>query len=414
MQISILGNGHEVGRSAFLVSDGKSSVMLDYGVKLQPEPPQYPIKPQGKVDAVILSHAHLDHSGAVPALYGKGKPKAFMTAATLDLSKMLLLDSIKVGKSNGYNVPFAKNDVKKMAKNTQLLAYNENFRAGTFAGTLFDAGHIPGSAGTLLKGKKTIFYTGDIQTTESHLLDRCRLPKSCDVLITESTYSYKNHPPRKREEERLIAHIEEALARDEKVLLPVFAAGRAQEILLILEKYAGKIALDGMAKKASDIVSRYPYHMKDKRLKDVLKKVHWVHGGEARIKAAKHFPIVIATAGMLGGGPAIHYLREMKHRAESKVLFTGFLVEDSPGRNLLETKIFRTAEEKFHVHCQLDQFELSAHTDRHGLFSIIKKLNPEKVICVHGEKTIDFANDIEKSFPSVQAYAPKNGDVIKV
>lgn len=413
MKISILGNGHEVGRSAFLVSDGKSSVMLDYGVKIQPEPPQYPIK--AKADAVILSHAHLDHSGAVPVLYGKSKPRAFMTDVTLDLSKMLLEDSLKVAQKNGFNAPFVKNDIRKMIKGTHLVSYREKFKTGAFSCMLYDAGHIPGSASPLLKNHKTLFYTGDIQTTESNLLAGCKLPDSCDALITESTYSYKNHPPREKEEKRLIDHVEEALSKEEKVLLPVFAAGRSQEVLLILEKYANKIALDGMAKKASDIVSKYSYHLKDKkRLKNILKKIHWVHGHESRLKAANHFPIIIATAGMLGGGPAIHYLREMKHRPESKVLFTGFLVEESPGRTLLETKIFRTAEEKFHVHCHLDQFQLSAHAGRSGLMHIIKKLNPETVICIHGEKTKDFARDIEKIFPSTQAIAPKNGDDIRL
>lgn len=413
MQISILGNGREVGRSAFLVSDNKSSVMLDYGVKIEPEPPQYPIK--AKADVIILSHAHLDHCGAVPALYEKSKPRAFMTNVTLDLSKMLLLDSIKVAKLNGYNTPFQKKDIKKMEKNVKLVNYGERFKAANFSGTLTDAGHIPGSASTLLKNHKTLFYTGDIQTSDSNLLHGCRLPQSADVLIIESTYSYKNHSPRKAEEESLRQHVEEALSRDEKVLLPVFATGRAQEVLLILEKYANKIALDGMAKKASDIVSQYPAYLRDrKRLKGILRKVHWVHGHESRLKAAEHYPIVIATAGMLGGGPAIHYLREMKHRPESKVLFTGFLVEESPGRQLIETKIFRTAEEQFKVHCDIQQFQLSAHTDRHGLVSIIKKVNPETVICIHGERTKEFAADIEKHFPSVQAIAPKNGDVIKI
>ncbi len=413
MQISILGNGHEIGRAAFLVSDSKSSVMLDYGVKIQPEPPQYPIK--AKPDAIILSHAHLDHNGAIPVLYEKAKPGLFMTDITLDLSKMLILDSMKVARKNGYDVPFSKGSVKIMLKNAKLVNYNEKFRIGNFNCRLYDAGHIPGSAGALLENGKRIFYTGDIQTNESNLLHGCALPKACDTLITESTYSQKNHPLREKEEEQLVAHVEEALAREEVALFPVFAVGRSQEVLLILEKYTKRIALDGMAKKASDIVSQYPAYLKDKkRLKNILRKVHWVHGHESRIKAAKHFPIIIASAGMLGGGPAIHYLREIKHRPESKVLFTGFLVEDSPGLELLETKIFKTAEEQFKVHCEIEQFELSAHTDRRGLFSIIRRLNPETVICVHGEKTKEFAHDIGKAFPSVQAVAPKNGDVIKI
>ncbi len=195
----------------------------------------------------------------------------------------------------------------------------------------------------------------------------------------------------------------------------VFAVGRAQEVLLILEQFAPKIALDGMAKQASDIISTYSAYLKDtKRLRNILRKVHWVHTREQRLKALKRYPIVVASAGMLGGGPALHYLREIKHKPESKVLFTGFLVEESPGRNLLETSIFQNAEERFHVHCELDKFELSAHTGRSGLMNIIRKLNPETVICIHGERCDEFAEDIEREFPSIQALAPKNGDEIKI
>ena len=143
MQIKIHGSGQEVGRSAIMLDDGKTKVMLDYGVKLQPEPPSYPAKPE-KIDAVILSHAHLDHSGALPVFYRKGKIPAFMTDVTLDLSALLLKDSIKVAKKNGYSTPFEKNELNKMIKNARLVRYNEKFRVNNFNCRLYDAGHIPG------------------------------------------------------------------------------------------------------------------------------------------------------------------------------------------------------------------------------------------------------------------------------
>ncbi|MBI2971077.1 MAG: MBL fold metallo-hydrolase [Candidatus Aenigmarchaeota archaeon] len=413
MHIELCGNGNEIGRAAYLVSDSKSSVMLDYGVKINPEPPQYPLP--AKPDAVVLSHAHLDHCGGMPLLYRHGTIPAFMTDVTLDLTKLLVEDALKVGKKQGYNTPFGVAEIKRMVKNAKLVDYGEQFRAGAFSGKLYDAGHIPGSAGVLLKNEKSVFYTGDIQTAESHLLSGCTLPKRADVLVTETTYSYKNHSPRIKEEERLVEHVEEALAREEIALFPVFSIGRAQEVLLILEKYAHKIALDGMAKQASDIIASYGARTKDsRRLKAVLRKINWIHTREDRLKALKRHSIILATAGMLGGGPAIHYLREIKHRTESKVLFTGFLVEESPGRNLIETNIFKNAEEKFHVHCELDKFELSAHTDRRGLFHIIRKTNPATVISVHGERCDDFAKDIEQEFPGIQAIAPRNGDTIRI
>lgn len=412
MKIEILGSGREVGKSAILVSDRKTNIILDYGVKLQPEPPTYPIKPD-KIDAAILTHCHLDHSGALPILSRKWKKPVFMNEVTLDLVRMLILDSMKIARKQEYSIPFSKNDLRRMIKNTKLINYNEQFRIGEFSCSLYDAGHIPGSASILLNNKKRVFYTGDIQTTESRLLRPCSLPEKTDVLITECTYSHKNHPEREEEENRFITSIEEVLAREETALIPVFAVGRAQEILLILEKYANKIALDGMAKSASDLIAQYSSYLKDaKRLKNVLRRIHWVETKKEREKALKKYSIIISSAGLLGGGPVLHYLREIKHNPESRIIFTGFLIEDSPGANLIETKIFENEEEKFKVHCELEQYDLSAHTDRDGLFEIIERLKPEKVICIHGEKCDEFAKDINKL--GINAVAPKNGEVIKV
>ncbi len=415
MQISIHGAGQEVGRSAILVGDNKTNVMLDYGVKLHPEPPSYPLKPE-KIDAIILSHAHLDHCGALPVFYRKSKLPLFMTDITLDLTTLLIKDSIKVAKKNGYSTPFANNDLSRMVKSTKIVRYGEKFRAGDFNCRLYDAGHIPGSSGVLMESRgKKVFYTGDIQTADSRLLKGCKLPEKVDVLITESTYSYRDHIARKNEEKRFIELVEETIADEETALIPVFAIGRSQEILLILEEYKSKIAMDGMARKASDIIASYGAYLNDaKKLRAILRKIHFVTK-ESRAGVIKKYPIIVSTAGMLGGGPSVNYLREISRMPESKVLFTGFLVEDSPGWNLIKTKIFENEEERFKVHSELQQINLSAHTDRSGLLEIIEKTRPETVICVHGEEENckNFAKFLEDE-KGITAYAPKNGDAIRL
>jgi len=410
MKIKILGSGQEVGRSSILL-EGKKSVMLDCGVKIEPPPPQYPHIE--KVHAVILSHAHLDHVGALPLLCKKSKPHIFMNDITLELGVMLIKDSIKVASKEGYGTPFSKKDVKKAVRSTKIVRQKERFRIGDASYSLWPSGHIPGSSSILAEGEKRVFYTSDIQTIDSHLLKRCQLPQNIDTLILESTYGMINHPPRENLEQALIFAVEEALAKDEIVLMPVFAVGRAQEMMMILEKYAHKIAVDGMAKLASEIIAEYSYYLREPdKFKSVLKKVKFVRTHEERMQAMKKHSIIISSAGMLGGGPAVSYLREIKGRRESKVIFSGFLVEDTPGRNLIETKIFKNAEEEFNVHCDLHQFGLSAHTDRRGLFEIIKRTNPKQVLCVHGDKCKEFASDVEEHF-GIDAFAPKNGEVIK-
>ena len=196
--------------------------------------------------------------------------------------------------------------------------------------------------------------------------------------------------------------------------MPVFAIGRAQEVMMILNKYANKMAMDGMAKLASDIISEYNYYLREpQKYKETLSKVKYVHSRKEREKVIENHSIIISSAGMLGGGPAVSYLRDMRNRKESKVIFSGFLIEDSPGHNLIETKIFNNSEEEFDVHCELNHIVLSAHADRRGLFEVIKRTNPKQVVCVHGDKCKEFAKDIEEHF-GIQAFAPKNGEVIKV
>ena len=157
-EIEVLGSGREVGRSAILVS-GKKRVMMDFGVKIEPEPPKYP--PTEKVDAAIISHAHLDHVGAAPLLFKKGKHPIYMNDVTLELGSMLIKDSMKVARNEGFGTPFDKTDVKRMVKNTKIVRYNEKFNIGDFSCTLWDSGHIPGSSSILLDGRKKIFYTAD-------------------------------------------------------------------------------------------------------------------------------------------------------------------------------------------------------------------------------------------------------------
>ena len=414
MRVEFLGGASEVGKSGIRISERDINIVLDYGVDIQTNPPRYPL-PVKNVTAAVLSHSHLDHCGSMPALYTNEKPRTFMTDVTLESSLLLIKDSIKIARRNGYLLPFGKNEVKRMIKQTKLVTYEEHFKIGNISCQLFDSGHVPGSSGVLLSGGKKIFYTGDIKLEPTRLLNGCKLPQNIDTLIMESTYSQKDHPDRLSEEKRLISAIEEALAMNETALIPVFAVGRAQEILLILENYSDKIALDGMAKAASEIILEHKYYLKDpEKLKKVLKKIKWIRSDKEREKAVKKYPIIVTTAAMMSGGPVLYYLRMLKSRKGAKVLFVGYLVEDSPARNLIETGIFTTAEESYSVHCDLRQYDLSSHAGRKELFQIINLTKPKQVICIHGDECEKFARDIEERFSNIQAIAPKNGDALEI
>ncbi len=411
MKIKILGSGNEIGKSAILVED-KKRIVMDYGVRIQPEPPTYPIRE--KFDAGIVSHAHLDHIGATPLLAQREKIPVFMNDVTLELGTMLLKDSMKVARKEGFGVPFSEKDVKRLVKNTKIVRYKEQFKIGEFSCSLWDAGHIPGSSSILLDNGKKVLYTGDIQTRQSKLLNGCKLPEKVDTLIIESTYGTRTQENRRLEEKKLVDIVEETISNNGVALVPVLAVGRSQEVLLILKEYADKIALDGMSKLASEIIADYGSYLRSpKEFRELLQKVKFLHSERDRKEAVKKYPIILSSAGMLGGGPAVRYLGEIKSCEHCSVIFTSYLAEDSPGKMLTETKIFDNEEERYKVKSSIHHLELSAHADKSGLFDIIRRTKPEQVICVHGEECKDFAKSIEDEF-KIQAFVPKNNEVIRV
>ncbi len=411
IRIEFLGGAREVGKSGFVV-DGK--IALDYGVKIEEEPPEY--LPSLNLKAVLLSHAHLDHCGSIPILYKKGKPNVFATAETLDLTKLLLNDSYKVSIKQGYPAPYGKKELKRSFSHFKPVDYYNPTNVAGFEVEYYDAGHIPGSAGILMnKDGHRIFYTGDINLSSTYLLDGAVLPERADTLIIESTYGDREHPPRDREEQRFVGAINEGLANNEKILLPCFAVGRSQEVLLMLHRHKyKKMAIDGMIKQASEIILYYKENIKNyKNLKDVLKKVMWIRGSRERDEAIETKNIFVTTSGMLTGGPIVYFLQKLRNE-DIRIIFTGYLVEDTPGRRLFETGIFSNGEDEFPVDAPMFRFDFSAHAGRGELLEIVKRLKPKKVLVVHGDHPEKFADLISSEFKDVDVEAPVIGDVVVV
>jgi len=263
MRLSFLGGTREVGRSAILVDTDSEKILLDYGLKLNATPTDYPKNVDAKLNAIIFSHTHLDHTGAVPLLFHQGQRcPVFCKEITRSFSRMLLFDSYKISRKEGEKERYHKKDINIALRHFKPVKYRKPFKIKKTKATLFDAGHIPGSAMVLLETKnKRILYTGDFNTSDSRLINGSDkdIPE-VDVLITETTYGQRDHPDREKEERKMMENIRGTLSNDGIALVSCFAIARTQEILLVLDEYelGYPVYLDGMAQKATRIVNSYP------------------------------------------------------------------------------------------------------------------------------------------------------------
>jgi putative mRNA 3-end processing factor len=414
MKLSFLGGAHEVGRSAILLQD-KRSLLFDYGVMID-DVIKYPISTP-KADALILSHAHLDHSGSSPSLYNEMSLPTIGTSPTLGLSELLLNDTIKISRKEHTKINFHKKQLEKFSKRFMQIGYKKQVHLGDFDIELFDAGHIAGSAITLVerakaKNNKRIVYTGDFKMSPQFLHEGAK-PVRSDVLIIESTYATREHPDRNKLVHDFIEGVREVTDNGGIALVPAFAVGRSQELLALLYENGliERTYIDGMAREATEIVlSNRGFIRNANVLSKAANECNWVKDIADRREALQGSSIVVTTAGMLNGGPAMHYITRLNK--ESKVFLTGYQVEGTKGRRLMDTGKIYVDEVDKEFHLQVGFYDFSAHSGMSDLYKFVRESAPNTVICVHGspENTEAFAENLKGE--GFDAYAPKVGDTI--
>lgn len=361
--------------------------MLDCGVKLR-ETDGFPLLPE-RTDALLLSHAHLDHSGMVPALHRKSNPQVYATDITLELSHLLQRDSVKINELRKERHIYSNGDIDAMLGSEVALDYGTGRTlADGISFRLINAGHIPGSASILLKiGDRKIFYTGDIKTSDTWLQKGASVPKA-DILIMEATYGDRFHPNRTGLEKEFLAMVEDTLEKGGNAIIPSFAVGRTQEVLMILKDIPYPVYLDGMGQKVTSIFLQYPQYVRDiNLLQRVSKNASWVENNSDRKRATSEPSVIVTTAGMVNGGPVMQYLHRLHMDRMSSILLTGYQVEGTNGRLLMEKGyvVDQFTNTKMQVRMQRHQFDFSAHAGRHSLEEIARKVNPEKAFVVHGD-----------------------------
>lgn len=420
MKVKVMGAAKEVGRSAFLVNCNNTNILMDYGVLLKREPifPMH-VKPK-EVDAVVITHAHLDHSGFVPSLYLSGTTDipALATLPTFELSELLIEDMIKL---SGFYLPFEYIDVMTMLKSSKNLQYREAHMVNDARVTLYESGHVVGGSTVVVEhdGKK-VFYTGDINTRGSKLLRPADLDfGEIDMMVIESTYSQTEQVPREQSERELIEFAYEVIDRGGTLFIPSFSVERAQEIASVLKAYnfKHKVVMDGMALKANQIMSRHPAFLRDAdQFRKAIGEAEWIQGWSRRRKVVNEPCVIISPAGMLAGGSAVFYTQQIAVSDKNGIAIVSYQGEGTPGRMLLEKRVANFDGKVRKCYADVKKFEFSGHNSRSELFEILDRVkgNP-KVLTVHGDgpSCVKFAEEIREKY-GYDARAPDQGEVVEV
>ncbi|ADG13842.1 KH-domain/beta-lactamase-domain protein [Methanocaldococcus infernus ME] len=454
IRVSFLGGAREVGRSCLLLQTPDTKVLLDCGVNIAYEEKMYPQfdAPEFSIedlDAVIITHAHLDHCGFLPGLfrYGYDGP-VYCTRPTRDLMTLLQKDYLDIAEKEGKPVPFSSKEIKECVKHVIPLDYGVTTDISpSIKLTLHNAGHVLGSAIAHLhfgEGLYNLAYTGDLKFDTSRLLEPavCQFPR-LEALIIESTYGGYDDvlPDRAEAEKELLRIVIEHIEKGGKILIPVFGVGRAQELMLVLEEgynqgiFNAPVYLDGMIWEATAIHTAYPeYLSKDMRrkifqegdnpfLSDVFQRVRNTND-RRRIIDDSEPCVILATSGMLTGGPSLEYFKNLAPDEKNAIIFVGYQAEGTLGRKVqkgwkeipIVTKNGKTKSIPINMGVYTVE-GFSGHSDRKQLIRYVRKVkpSPEKIIMVHGEesKCLDFSSTVNRLFKK-ETYAPRVLDCIRV
>lgn len=453
VRVTALGGFQEVGRSAILVQTSESTVLLDAGLKPSSDrqdelpffdAPEFDVE---ELDAVVVTHAHLDHCGALPYLFKYGyRGPVYATEPTMYLMKLLQEDYLKIAERSGRPPLYTNREISEATLHTYALNYGEvTDIAPDVRLTFYPAGHILGSAIVHLHighGLCNIVYTSDFKFERTRLLDAAsyRFPR-VEILIMESTYggSEDRMPLRYETEQYFINIIGKTIERGGMALIPVMAVGRAQEILLVLNEAieSGKlpeipIFVEGMVDEATAIHTAFPEHLSQGLRERIYRGenpftspyINIVKDPSQRAEIASTGPgVVMATSGMLNGGPVLDYLQLLADDEKNSLIFVSYQIEGTLGRRILNglreipfvDQYGRVVVKKLNMEIyRVEGF--SGHSDRGQLIRFVARMTPRpsKIVLQHGERTKirELRGYLERKF-NIETIAPQNLEAIR-
>ena len=418
LQIGFLGGAREVGRLAISVRSEKSQVLLDYGTMLDHEP-GFPMHvPPKDLDAVILSHSHLDHSGAIPIFYIQGKKPLYTNKLSMELNQLLISDFIHL---SSYYLPFEYLELKAMMLNSRHVGFDDPQRIGDMTFQFKNAGHIPGSTQTLIEAEgKKVLYTGDFNLTDTRLLGGAKMDyKDLDAVMIESTYANEEHTDRTELERKFVDACADVVERGGIVLVPAFGVGRSQELVSVLSAHHFEypVAIDGMAREVSRVMMSHSGFLRDERaFAEAVHSASWVEGWRDRRRASKTPGVIISPAGMLKGGPAMFYASKIGKKADNAIFLVSYQIPGTPGKQLLEKGICVIDGKMRKVKARVQHFDFSSHCGAGELKEALKRLGGKpKVFAIHGaEGNCELLAKWARNDLGLEATAPRTGDTFKI
>ncbi len=453
VRLSFLGAARQVGRSCLLLQTPESRIIMDCGIDpSQDGSESYPFldAPEfniSEIDAVILSHSHLDHSGLVPYLFKYGyKGPVYCTAPTRDVSALLQLDMAKIQRNEGKDPIYTSEDVKNFVLHAVCIDWDTvTDITPDVRLTFYNSGHILGSCITHLNignGLHNLVYTADMKYGKTNVLEpaNTQFPR-VETLIVESTYGGRSNVMAEQEADEYTAQvIKDTFERGGKVLMPVLGSGRAQEMMITCERLMreGKIPkvpvyIDGMLWDITAIHTAYPEYLNRNIRNQIFKKENNPFLSEifTRVGSNKERKevissegpcLVLATSGMLTGGPSVEYLKGFAEGKKHSLIFSCYQPKGSLGHRIREgEKQIQFREngkmQAMNINLQVHKVEITNHSDRRQLINYVKRCNPQprRVIVQHGEasRCLDLASSIHKQF-RIETIAPKNLETIRL
>ncbi|MDG1549333.1 MAG: beta-CASP ribonuclease aCPSF1 [Candidatus Poseidoniaceae archaeon] len=455
-RVTALGSYREVGRACHLVTTNESRIMIDVGVNVANDNDPMPFfnapeaLPVDKLDAVILTHAHLDHAGMLPILFKYGyRGPVYCTPPTRDLMLLLQTDYLKIGGTEGKRAPYSMEDIRTCQRHVVDVAWDETTDiAPDVKMTFSNSGHILGSSAVHLHigdGKHNLLFSGDQKYEKSWLFDAAntRFPR-VESLVLESTYGSEGdyQPSRQEANQELKDIVSRTLSRGGKMVFPVFAVGRSQEVMIAIDELfrSGTVKpvpvwLDGMIQEATAIHAAHPNYLTNTLRKSLLKddggnpfSNEWFRPVKSRdlrenILMDPSPCIVLATSGMMNAGPVVEYFKNWAHSKRNSLCFVGYQAEGTLGRRLQKgfsevPMVINGHTEIVKVGCEMATIDgFSGHSDRRQLLEFVEQLNPKprNIICHHGDyhKCNELGHALRERY-KCRTYAPKNLETIRL